>query len=243
VPARWQSPDLDEVRPGLFVVNNAKTGPFLRGEGEREGSFFRLLTTRREGWLARLRMAGFNVRTLQGRVAALPAIAQDVQRGPEGLRTLSHTREQIAGWDAGRLRWIDRPVVDINGLHGVRLCANEPLRRRRSRAGGDYFVAVLEPPDRINLRPVTEEDAILQAYALLHGTGESPRLAAERTADGYLLPSGRALLPPVYRQALGYLSEPHAEPWTFAEPQLPLVRQVLEKLGILLELGDERSAS
>ncbi len=119
--------------------NNEKIRPLLRGEGEREGKFFRLQTWRREGLIARIRMAGFNVHTLQDRIDALHAAPVDIEPGPEVFRVLATQREQIAAWDPERLRWRDLPVREVNGVRGVTLRVNEPLRRRKSRSGGDYL--------------------------------------------------------------------------------------------------------
>jgi hypothetical protein len=105
MPASWQPPDLDEARPNLFVVTNAKVRPFLRGEGELSGKMFRLQSLRREGWIARVRMAGFNVRTLQDRIEALKRIVPDVFPGLEFDYSLGSARERIGTWDAGQLRW------------------------------------------------------------------------------------------------------------------------------------------
>ena len=232
MPAPWQPPDLDEVRPDHFVINNEKVQPFLRGEGERNGKFFFLQSWRRDGWVARLRMAGFNIRTIRDRVDALPSIKHDVALGPEGLRPLATARERIAGWDARRLRWHELPVLTVDHQRAVRLRANEAVRRRRSRSGGDYFITVAERAGRIGLRPVGEQDAILHAYAVLASTGQQPSLDWLETPAGYTVMAGQALLPAPYREALDRLSLDRAEGWTFASEQAPLARQVFAKLGI-----------
>ena len=235
MPAPWQPPDLDEVRPDHFVINNEKVRPFLRGEGEREGKFFHLQSWRRDGWLARLRMAGFNVRTLQDRVNALPAIATGVVLGPEGMRPLASARERFATWHPEALRWHDLPIVMVDGAPAVRLRVNEAVRRRKSRSGGDFFVAVPDRPERVGLRPVSEKDAILHAYAILASNSRPPVLRRVETADGYMVPSGQALLPAPHRAALDLLAREGAEPWTFTHQQSPLAERVFAKLGIQLE--------
>ena len=240
MPAPWQPPDLDEIRPDRFVINNEKVRPLLRGEGERDGIFFHLQSSRREGWIARVRIAGFNVRTLQDRVDALPSIKRDVALGPEGLRPLSTARERIAGWDPDLLRWRDLPVVAANGRPAVRLLANEPIRRRRSRGGGDFFIAVAEQPERIGLRPVAEKDAIMHAYAILASRGRPPVLRFVATSDGYFVPDGRALLPAPHRETLELLDRDGAERWTFGHAQAPLAQQVFAKLGIELQGTGDR---
>jgi hypothetical protein len=237
MPAPWQPPDLDEIKPGRFIIHNEKVRPFLRGEGEREGVFFQLGSWRREGWVARLRMAGFNVRTLDDRVEALPEVKGEVVLGPEGLRSLATARERIAAWDPERLRWHDLPIITADGRPAVRLRVNEPLRRRKSRGGGDFFIAVLERPERIGLKPVKETAAIMQAYAILVASGHPPILSLSKVGDGYNVAADQALLPEPHREALDLLASDGAPRWTFSADELPHARRVFEKLGI--EMKDE----
>ncbi len=236
MPAAWQPPDLDEIRPDRFVVNNEKVRPFLRGEGEREGVFFRLLSSRREGWVARLRMAGFNVRTLDDRVRTLPAVRRDLALGPAGVRRLSTARERIAGWDAAALRWRDLPVALVDGVPSVQLRVHEPLRRRKSRSGGDFFVAVAERPEQIGLRPVKETEAVMQAYSLLASSGRAPLLRVRTAPDRCIVPANQALLPQPHREAVEHLALDEGEPWTFGAGVMPLVEEVFNRLGIRLIL-------
>jgi hypothetical protein len=233
MPAPWQSPDLDEFRPNRFIVNNEKVRPFLRGEGVREGVYFLLQNWRREGWVARLRAAGFNVRTLSDRVEALREIRRDLTRGPEGLRRLTAARERIATWDPQRLRWRDQPIETVDGTPTVRLCVNEPVRRRKGRAGGDYFIAIEEGTGRIGFKPVKETDAIVQAYGLLAAAGHPATLRFTMTGEDSHIPSDQALLPEPHREALERLSL-DAPPWTFSPEQLPFAKRVFEKLAIEL---------
>ena len=233
MPAPWQPPDLDEMRLDHFVVNNEKVRSFLRGEGERHGLFFHLQTTRREGWLARVRAAGFNVRTLADRIDALPAVSPDERTGPEGFRSLATARERLANWDRDRLGWSELPVVNEGNIAGVYLRANEPIRRRRGRGAADYFVAVGERSGRIGLRPARETDALLHAYALM--LAEHPlTLSAVASSAGYHVPAGNALRPDPHREALTRLAEEGAPVWTFAAAHLSLAGEVFEKLGIQL---------
>jgi hypothetical protein len=233
--APWQAPDLDEFRANKFIIHNGKVRPFLRGEGEREGKFFHLQSWRREGLIARIRMAGFNVRTLQDRVDALHAIPPDVAPGPEIFRPITTQREQIAAWDPQRLRWRDLSVQTVNGVRGVMLRVNEPLRRRKSRAGGDYFIAFMEQGGGAGLRPVRERDAILQAYGLLAAEGRSAIIRFERKPQGYFVPADQALLPERHREALGLLVLDGEPDWTFEREHTDMVEQVFEKLGVQLE--------
>ena len=233
MPAPWQPPDLDEMRLDHFVVNNEKVRSFLRGEGERHGLFFHLQTTRREGWLARVRAAGFNVRTLADRIDALPAVSPDERTGPEGFRPLATARERLATWDRDRLGWSELPVVNEGNVPGIYLRANEPIRRRRGRGAADYFIAVAERSGRIGLRPASETDALLHAYSLL--SAEQPlALSAVQSPTGYHVPAGNALLPEPHREALTRLSEEAAPAWTLGAAELSLAGEVFEKLGIRL---------
>src|SRR4028119_779934 len=96
----WQPPDLDEIRPDRFIINNDKLRPVLRGEGVTVGKFFELVTWRREGLIGRIRMRGFNVRTLEDRVAAPRGIKSIEPPGPEGVRVLHQPKERIAHFDS-----------------------------------------------------------------------------------------------------------------------------------------------
>jgi hypothetical protein len=240
MPSAWQSPDLDEIRRDRFIVNNEKVHPFLRGEGQREGVFFHLQSWRREGWVARLRMAGFNVRTLEDRVNALPSVRNDLTLGPEGIRRLSSTREQIATWDPKRLRWRELPVITVDGVPALRLHVHEPLRRRKSRSGGDFFIAVAERPGRIGLHPVKETEAIMQAYALLAAAGRPAVLTYRQIGDGYIVMEDQALLPEPHREVLDRLSREAGERWTFDNADVPFVERVFQKLGIALDRQPDR---
>ena len=235
MPAPWQPPDLDEIHRDHFVINNEKVHPFLRGEGKREGVFFHLQNWRREGWVARLRSAGFNVRTLEDRVNALPSIRDDLTLGPEGVRVFSGAREHIATWDPQRLRWRDLPPILVDGAPALRLHVHEPLRRRKSRSGGDFFIAVPERPGRIGLRPVKETEAIMQAYALLAATGRPAVLTYRQIGDAYIVPADQALLPEPHREVLDRLSQESRERWTFDHAETSLAERVFQKLGIELE--------
>lgn len=237
MPQRWQPPDLDEFRPDRFTVNNEKVQPFLRGEGVREGVYFQLQSWRREGWLARLRAAGFNVRTLDDRVESLPVARGDVATGVEGLRVLGSSRERIAAWDPERLRWRDLPLETVDGVPAVRLRVGEPVRRRRSRSGGDYFIAVADRAGQIGLHPVTETDAILRAYALLADTGRPAVLRFSETPAGYHVPADQALVPQPYREVLDRLAT-EGDSWTFPHACVPLAERVFEKLQVDLERHD-----
>lgn len=234
----WRTPDLDEVRPDLFVLNNAKVRPFLRGEGELSGKLFRLQTTRREGWIARVRMGGFNVRSLQDRVEALARITPGVLPGPEFDRLLASSRERIATWDTGQMRWHELPAQTADGQRTVRLRLNDVIRRRKSRGEGEYFVAIGTPPDRTNLRPIGETNALMHAYSMSAALGQSPRVAPQPVEAGYAISSPLGTLPDPHRKALDYLSIADLTPWTFAPAQMPLVTEVFSRLGLAVDMPE-----
>ena len=235
MPAAWGPPDLDESRPDLFLVNNEKVRPFLRGEGDLAGKLFHLRSQRREGWIGRLRMAGFNVRTLQDRVEALPSVAPGVVPGPEFDRPLTSARERIGTWDARQLRWRDLPEQTVGGQRTVRLRLNEVIRRRKSRGEGDYFVVMGTAPGHINLRPIGETNALMHAYAMMAALGQSPRVALHSAPDGLFVPSSLGILPDPHRQALDRLASADAAAWTFGPAQMPLVEEVFARLALPLD--------
>lgn len=232
--ATWQHPDLDEVAWSRFVVNNEKVRPFLRNEGERRGMFFELQGWRREGWIARLRTAGFVIRTLEDRVRRLQGVADDLQVGPEVFRPSATSRERIASWDMERLGWHDLTPVEVDGLQGVRLYANEPVRRRKSRGSGDYFIAHLERGGTISLRPVSEKQAILHAYGLMASRERPAIVRFDETPDGYYVAEDQLSLPAPHRELLSILARQDKRPWTFAKAQAFLAEGIFEKLGIEL---------
>lgn len=228
--------DLDEIAPNRFIVRNDKVRPFLRDEGSIDGANFELRTWRREGWLARLRMAEFNVRTLDGRVAALGQIDPTQTLGAEVFRPLATSKEQWARFDGARLRWRDVPVVEQRSQRGVYLSFNEPVRRRKSRGSGDFFVIVPQREIGAGLLAVTEDEAVLHAYGLLASANHSPTLPFTFGNDHYQLRGEGILLPPRHAATLDLLSAEKLR-WTFGAATAQLAEQVFQKLGIDLVEG------
>jgi len=194
--------DLDEIRPNRFLIHNAKSKMYLRGEGVTVGNTFELTSWRRDGLIARLRMGGFTVRTIDDRIAKLPPLPQPVPYGNEGSRELQHPKERYARFDEEHLRWHD--VAHAEGTRMVQLRVGWVLRRRRGRGAADHYMATPEKPSRIGLLPCTETAALLMGYA--QATAQHERtLYAELTEDGYRLPD--VLLPPPHRDMLHTIVE------------------------------------
>ncbi len=236
MPTTWQGADLDEMAPNNFIVRNERVRPLLRGEGTLDGSHFLLETWRRDGLIARIRAAGLSVRTLLDRVNALPTIPPGRTVGPQLFRPLGTAKEQWAGFDRARLRWRDLPVVTHEGRQGVEVLVDEPVRRRKSRTGGDFFVIVPQGTTGAGLLAVDEEAALLQAYALLANSREPARIHFTKEADLYHVKGGSVVLPARHAETLDLLAASKAR-WTFGSATSALAERVFEKLGIVLFPG------
>lgn len=226
--------DLDEIQPDRFQINNAKVQLLLRGEGTIDGRFFTLGTWRRDGLIARLRMRGFNIRTIDDRIAALPRIAQPAPLGDEGVRALSNARERLATFDARELRWRDLPVESIDGRDAVRVRIGAALRRRRGRGTADFFIATPSRDRDVNLTPVPETQALLHAYAQIAATNRIA-ITAQRDADRWLIAEQQATIPQPHREALQVIALGKAPTWTIPHNLFPLAQEIFGSLGITLQ--------
>ena len=233
--APWQSPDLDEIRPDRFIINNDKVRPLLRGEGVTIGRFFELVTWRREGLIARIRERGYNVRTLADRVATLRGIEAVEPLGPEGIRLLSHPKEHIAIFDRAQLHWHDLRVIEHGGKAAVRLPAGAALRRRKGRGHADYYIATLSNNDQINFLPTKEVSALLRAYGQIAQSDQPAVVYYSAAEETYLIPQRQALLPPPHRDLLQMLAHEKAEPWTVPAIAFEYAQAIFAKLGIQLQ--------
>lgn len=232
--APWQPPDLDEIRPDRFIINNDKLRPVLRGEGVTVGKFFELVTWRREGLIGRIRMRGFNVRTLEDRVTALRGVKPVDPAGEEGMRVLHHAKEHIAHFDPSRLHWCDLPIVEHGGKPAVRVAANVAIRRRKGRGPADYYITAPTGYGEINFLPTKEVAALIYAYSQL--AREHPPIVYYTFADEiYTIPRQQALLPPQHQEVLDMLAVDKAEPWKFPAPVFDLATGVFAKLKINLQ--------
>lgn len=233
--APWQSPDLDEIRPDRFVINNAKVRPILKGEGVVVGKFFELVTWRRDGLIARIRERGFNVRTIRDRIAALPVIEQVRPPGEAGIRLLTNAKERIAVFDRAELRWRDVPPFEQGGKLAVQLRDGVALRRRKSRGHADYYITIQVVNDQINLLPASETTALLHAYGQIASLGPPARVRFYERGDVYIVPERQAILPPAHHEVLNLLTREKAERWTFPKAIAELVEDVFATLQIHLE--------
>lgn len=216
--------DLEEVRPGLFIVHNPAIGPVLRGEGEREGDRFRLTSWRGEGLVARLRSRGFLVRTLNDQFDSLPELPDVGPPGAEQTRPLSGG-ERISYFAANPLGWQPVPLVGADESSAV-LRDGWAVRRRRGRGPADYYRVV-----HGGLAPLGEKAALLIGYAQASRVG-TPPVRATIVEGGYLLPD--LALPPPHKALLGRLAEHTPAGWQIASQNLPLAEELLARLGLRL---------
>lgn len=214
--------DLEEVRPGLFIVHNPAIGPLLRGEGDREGDRFRLTTWRRDGLVARLRSRAFEVVILADQIADLRQLppAQppgEVQWRPlaSGER-LSHFAPRPPGWAPVPLAADDPPRAELR--------QGWALRRRRGRGPFSYY-RVLGG----GLAPLTEDEAVALGYAQAALSAPLEATLVEE-ADGWLLPD--LPLPTAHRMLLGRIAEKRRDGWLVPADGLELARALLGRLGV-----------
>lgn len=226
--------DLDEIRPDRFIIKNDKLRPLLKGEGVTSGKFFELVTWRRDGLIGRIRDRGFNVRTIEDRIALLAEIEQVPAPGEPGVRVLSQAKERIASFDRTQLKWADVPIIEHNRQSAVQLRDHEPIRRRKGRGSGDYYITSLTPSRQINLLPVAETTALLHAYGQIAASDQPVVLQYTVQDDLYLLPQQQMVLPLRHRETLLTLALDKAAPWTFPQKVLPMVEAIFAKLGIAL---------
>lgn len=215
--------DLEEVRPGLFIVHNPALGPLLRGEGEREGDRFRLTTWRGDGLVARLRARAFAVVTLADQIADLPAPPAVDPPGATLYRALA-ADERLSTFAADPLGWAPVPLAAEAPPRAV-LRQGWVLRRRRGRGAADYYRLV-----GANLVPLPEDAAILQGYAQAAHAGPLSVVLAP-APGGRLLPD--IPLPTTYRLPLGRFATKGRDGWLVPDESLGLVRELLARLRII----------
>lgn len=223
--------DLEEIRPNRFLIHNAKSKLYLRGEGVTVGNTFELTSWRRDGLIARLRQGGFTVRTIDDQLAALPPLPQPVLFGELGVRTLQHPKERYAYWDTEHLRWSD--VERGNETPNVQLRTGWVLRRRRGRGAADYYIATTEKPGRIGLLPRTETAALLMGYAQATTTTERT-VHTSKHDNGYQLPE-YLILPPPHRAVLKRIGERVEGATVVAEAGWTQAQQLFATLRLRLE--------
>lgn len=215
--------DLEEVRPGLFLVHNPALGPLLRGEGDREGDRFRLTTWRGDGLVARLRARAFVVVTLADQIADLPGPPATDPPGATFYRDLA-ADERLSTFVAEPPGWAPVPLSAESPPRAV-LRQGWVLRRRRGRGAADYYRLV-----GANLVPLPEDAAILYGYAQAAHTGPLS-VALAPAPGGRLLPD--IPMPTKQRLLLGRLATKGRDGWLVPAESLGLVRGVLARLGII----------
>ncbi len=179
--------DLDEIAPNTFIIHNDKVRLVLRGEGVTIGHTFQLVSPRRFGLLGRLKMRGFNVRTLTSRFERLPALPPAPQLG-ETLYRDHNPRERWSSFDLDYLRWQDIVPITKDDQQVLPLQAGQIIRRRRSRTGGDFFQIEAAKNAGINLLPLSATEAILRGYAQATQDSDIEIDVVAHPDDAYLLP-------------------------------------------------------
>jgi hypothetical protein len=207
--------DLEEVRPGHFVLHNPAVAPVLRGEGERIGDRFTLQSQRIDGLLARVRMRGFRVATLADQAGSLPTPIAT----PLGVLRELQTAERLSRIDVRPASgWQELPIA-ADGRYQLPLgCV---IRRRSGRGPARY--ALLEAA---GLRPLSLDEALLRGYAQQGLPADALRTAAD--GSWHL----RALaLPATYQAVLARWSEAHSDGSRSGSVEsLELIRLVLSRL-------------
>lgn len=227
--------DLDEIAPNTFIIHNDKVRPVLRGEGVTIGHTFELVSLRRQGLLGRLKARGFNVRTLESRLERLPRLPEAPTLGPQIVREVSG-KERWSVFDGNDLRWREIKPAESNGKTVISLQAGSLVRRRRSRAGGDFFQVERAKTGTVNLLPLSDSEAILRGYAQATADSDIEIDVVEREG-GYLLPLD-FVLPQSYLDMLRCTGTQTAEGLLIDQAGWPFALLTLHKLNLRPSLGD-----
>ena len=217
--------DLEELRPGRFLIHNPAIGLALRGEGVREGDRFTLTSQRREGLIARIRARGFSVISLADRMSALPSLPATIPTGAMHLLPLA-AHERVSVFRGAPPGW--RPVTATDPPpHRVQLYEGWIIWKRKGRGPGSYYLI-----EQRGLRPLSRDEALLQGYAQIadhtYVLGIAPNDQGEITLPDLPLPRD-------YEIVLGRIATYHGNHWLIATTDLPLVATLLGRLGYALE--------
>jgi hypothetical protein len=217
--------DLEELRPGRFLLHNPAVGPALRGEGVREGDRFTLTSQRRDGLLARLRARGFSVISLADRITALPALPKALPTGALHLLPLA-AHERISVFGGEPPGW--QPVTaTATPPYGVMLRDGWIIWKRKGRGPGSYHLV-----EKGGLRPLSRDEALLQGYAQI---GAHTQVLGVMPHDQGEIVLPDLPLPHEYEIVLGRIATHHGNCWLIAATDLPLVATLLGRLGYALE--------
>ena len=225
--------DIEEIKPGQFIVHNENAYSVLRGEGERRGNLFVLTTWRREGLLARIAARQYKALTLEARLEGLPELPSPLLPGARGLRPLGNPNERYSIFDGWRRTWQPLETVTHEGSAAVELREYQIVRRRKGRAAAEYARAIAERSGQMGIQPLDETAALLVGLAQSVALG-TPPLAAQHSGDSLLLPALPLPLP--YREFLRRVSEELADGWRVEERGWPFVERAFERLGIEIDV-------
>lgn len=226
-----QGADVEELQPQRFLVRNLMARPLLKGEGDLEGHRFVLTSWRRDGLIARLRAAGFTVRTLEDQVRALPGLPNVNPIGGVAPRPVSGI-ERYSYFEPLALGWAPAELRDTNGRQEALLRDGWVIKRRQGRGAATYHRVVAERSGAAGLLPLTEAQALLAGYAQAAQHPRAP-LVVIRQESFYLLPAIE--LPPAHRDLLRRLGELTEMGWQVDQRGWSLARAVYASLGLRVE--------
>lgn len=216
--------DLEELRPGRFLIHNPAVGPALRGEGVREGDRFTLTSQRRDGLMARIRARGFSVISLAERITALPALPATIPTGAMHVLPLA-AHERVSVFRGTPPGWQPVTATDIPPHHVV-LYDGWIIWKRKGRGPGSYYLV-----EQRGLHPLSRDEALLQGYA--QSAAHTYILRIEPNDKGEItLPD--LPLPREYEIVLGRIATRHGNSWLITTSDLPLVATLLGRLGYAL---------
>lgn len=227
--------DLDEIAPNTFIIHNDKVRPVLRGEGVTIGHTFQLVSPRRGGLLGRLKLRGFNVRTLDSRFARLPHLPPAPPLG-ETLFREANARERWSSFDIDNLRWREIEPTQQETKTVLPFRIGQIVRRRRSRTGGEYFQIDRAKTGQINLLPLSDSEAILRGYA--QATQDSDiEIDVIQRDTGYVLPLD-FVLPQSFLSMLKCTGKSSPEGLLIDAAGWPFALRTLHRLNLRPSHGD-----
>lgn len=222
--------DLEEIRPGQFLVRDVRAQPILKTEGKLEGRQFTLTSWRRDGLLARLRNNGFRVQTLEDRVKALPSLPPAPPLGAQVTR-VGGSIDRFSHFDPLALAWIPLDVDEGSAEKQLTLRAGWIVRRRKGRGAASYHRIFAERGGSAGLVLLDETSALLEGFAQAQTIHRTP-LHGQRQDRHHFLPDIE--LPPPHRALLARIGEQSNAGLRFDERGWVLARAVFARLGLVL---------